>query len=311
MEAAPVGTEGMTLLAPAKLNLHLGVHPELDERGYHRVDSIMIAIDLTDEVTVVPSDGLRVACVPAVDFPQEKNTAFVAARRMGELAGREPNVSITLKKRIPEQSGMGGSSSDAAGVIRALCLLWGLDPRSRDVLAVARSVGADVPFFLNPVPTFLVGGGDEPKESFPPMDGLHIALVRPEGPGVSTVEAYRAFDRSHEDAADSEPMCSALRGGDAGKVSSLISNNLDPIARALRPEDSVVKEWLAAQVGVLSCMVTGSGSCVFAICESEERARAIVEAAQAHGGWWSEYARTASDFESANARISRGFANVT
>lgn len=283
----------VVLEAPAKVNLYLGVHAERDARGYHRVDSIMVAHSLADLVRVEPAERLSVSNVPAAGFPQESNTAYRAAVLMGELAGREPAVRVTIEKHVPEQSGMGGSSSDAAAVIRALCQLWGLEPLAPEVLRVASRVGADVPFFLDPVPTLLAGAGDVPEERFPVLDGVPLVLVRPAGPGVSTKAAYAAFDETHGEAASPEPMLAALRGGDARAVPAALANNLDPIACRLLPADAEVRAWLLAQPGVLGGQVSGSGSSVFGICESADAAEGIARMAKTRG-WWAETAKTVS-----------------
>lgn len=283
----------IVLSAPAKVNLYLGVHEGRDERGYHRVESLMVAHSLADKVQVEPAERLEVRCIPAVDFPQERNTAYKAAQLMGELAGREPAVCVTICKRVPEQSGMGGSSSDAAAVIRALCQLWDLDSTSPEVRDVASRVGADVPFFLDPVPTLLGGAGDVPEEAFPALDGVPLVLVRPYGPGVSTPACYQAFDEDPVPAAPLEPLREALRAGDVAAVAAHMANNLDPVACRLLPADAEVKAWLSARPGVLAAQVTGSGSCVFGICESVGAANRAVEAAQACG-WWAKTAKTVS-----------------
>lgn len=75
--------------APAKINLYLGVHPHKDERGYHRVDTVMTAIDLADTLAIAPADELMVRTVPEAGFPMEENTAYRAAVAMGEAFDRE------------------------------------------------------------------------------------------------------------------------------------------------------------------------------------------------------------------------------
>ena len=117
----------LTLSAPAKINLYLGVHTERDDRGYHRVDSLMAAVGLSDTVTVTPAQALTVQTVPASDFPMQKNTAYRAAVAMAEHYGREANICVTIEKRIPLCAGLGGPSTDAAAVIVALAELWGID----------------------------------------------------------------------------------------------------------------------------------------------------------------------------------------
>lgn len=281
-----------TCKAPAKLNLHLGVYPQLDERGYHRVDSLMVAVDVFDEVRLAEREDngmVHVCCEPQLSIPEECNTAYRAAALMAECAGRPASVDISLVKHVPDQAGMGGSSSDAAAVISLLCSLWGLDVRDEQVQSVARRVGADVPFFLSPVPTLLVGAGDVVAEQFPSFaHPIPVALVRPQGPGVSTPAAYAAFDELHEDPADPEPLCATLRSGCAtGKtIAGLLANNLDSVACRLLPGVAEVRRWLLAQEGVLGGQVTGSGSCVFAICTNDEAAQWITrEARKKFGGW--------------------------
>lgn len=282
----------VTLRAPAKLNLHLGIFAQLDERGYHRADSLMVALDLCDEVRVELLEGVhtpQVECVPAIDVPPERNTVYRAAVELAKRIGREPAVRIQVQKRVPDQAGMGGSSSDAAAVIRALCQLWGADAQSPQASEAARAVGADVPFFLDPVPTLLVGAGDVVAEKFPALcEPVSVALVRPAGPGVSTPAAYAAFDEEHEEPADPAALCDVLRRGeaDAQTLAGLLANNLDPVACRLLPAVAEVREWLLARDESLGGQVTGSGSCVFAVCESDEAAERIVQAAKKKFGCW-------------------------
>ena len=96
----------LTLTAPAKINLYLGVHTERDARGYHKVDSLMAAVGLVDTVTVTPAQVLTVQTIPASDFPMQKNTAYRAAAAMVEHYGREANVCVTIEKRIPLCAGL-------------------------------------------------------------------------------------------------------------------------------------------------------------------------------------------------------------
>ena len=277
--------QAITVTAPAKVNLHLGIYPGRDERGYHRADSVMIALELADEVTVLPAEGLEVTCEPPLDVPAEKTTIAKAAQRLAAAFGVPCNARIHLVRRIPDKSGMGSASTDSAATLRALCQLWGLDEGDPRVLEIARGLGADVAFFLQPVPSLLVGVGDVLREAFPPLVGMPLVLVRPEG-GVSTPAAYAEFDREPSEPCDPEPLCAALRTGDADAVAAHIANNLGEGACRLEPEERVVVDWLRAAEGVVSAQVTGSGSCVFGICESPEAAASVAAAAEERG-WWS------------------------
>lgn len=150
-----------TVRTPAKVNFHLGVHHEVDERGYHRVDSLMAPIDLWDTVTVEESDQLSVSVTPALEVAPEKTTVWRATTLLAHELGFSSNVSVTVQAEIPERAGLGGSSADAGATMRCLCAMWGVDPLDPAVVKVARQVGADVPFFLDPRPSLFLGAGDE------------------------------------------------------------------------------------------------------------------------------------------------------
>lgn len=305
------------VIAPAKLNLHLGVHDETDERGYHRVDSVMACVGIHDIVRVewrgayiwdgygdetMPDgelpDGLEtdtgftVICTPDVGVPQESNTCYRAGKLLAERFGfTDPLESITIhvEKNIPDQAGLGASSSDAAATILGLCRLWGIDPSSDAVFEVASEVGADVPFFLMGCPAYLEGAGDLPVESFPKsgksLSRAPLVLIRPNGEGITAAAAYREFDRKPVSAADPRSMRAALRSGSAGEVMCNMANNLEPIAFRLRPDLEQIVDWAGGLEGVLRVMVTGSGTCFFCVCESDDVAQEVAAMASEYGLW--------------------------
>ena len=205
----------LTLSAPAKINLYLGVHTERDDRGYHRVDSLMAAVGLSDTVTVTPAQALTVQTVPASDFPMQKNTAYRAAVAMAEHYGREANICVTIEKRIPLCAGLGGPSTDAAAVIVALAGLWGIDRTDPALDDIARGIGADVPFFLHASLAFYVGGGDVLATEYPVLPATPVVLVKPREASVSTIEAYRRVDEAPVPAYKPVAIASALRAGGA------------------------------------------------------------------------------------------------
>ncbi len=278
--------------APAKINLYLGVRAQTDERGYHRVDSVMAALDLCDELVFEPARELSVSIDTAPDLPPQKNSAYRAARLMAKTFGREPNYAISVTKRIPICAGLGGPSTDAASVILGLCKLWGIDARDPRCDEAARAVGADVPFFLHESPSFYEGGGDVYVEGFGPvLAGLPVVLVKDPEARVSTPEAYRTFDAAPVAAPSVEPLLRALRAGEADEVLALISNNLAPVAEKVEPRVGKALAWLRAQEGVRAVDVCGSGACCFAVCDTPERAEALAHAAADSCGWWSAATR--------------------
>ena len=266
----------LTLSAPAKINLYLGVHTARDDRGYHKVDSLMAAVGLADTVTVTPAQALTVRTIPASDFPMQKNTAY----------GREANVCITIEKRIPLCAGLGGPSTDAAAVIVALAERWGIDRADPALDNIARGIGADVPFFLHASPAFYVGGGDVLATEYPALPATPVVLVKPREASVSTIEAYRRFDETPAPADKPGAIASALRSGDAEAAYALVHNNLGVISARMEPQIQTVLDWLRKQDGIIAANVCGSGSCSFALCDTAATAVNLAADAQ-QNGWWS------------------------
>lgn len=277
--------------APAKINLYLGVHADKDEAGYHRVDSVMTAIDLTDTLAIAPADRLMVRTVPEADFPQEQNTAYRAAVAMGKAFGREPDFAILIDKHIPVRAGLGGPSTDAAAAIMGICHYWKIDPSDPRIDAVARSIGADVPFFLYGPPAYLDGRGDTMREMFRPLTGTAVALVKPMTGGVTAREAYERFDAAPQGLPRLEPMLDALRSHDETAIFANVANNLAPAACEAMPEIAEIRAWVREQPDVRVAEVSGSGSCVFAICNTQMAAEKIGMAAMDEHGWWAQAAR--------------------
>ncbi len=275
------------ILAPAKLNLYLGVYSELDQRNYHRVDSIMATCSLCDEIEVTPSEKLRVECSPAVDFPEKENSCYKAAVLMGQVFNREPNFYIHIKKNIPFKSGLGGASSDAVATIKALCRAWDIDLDDPRVFELAQSLGADVPFFLNGAPQLLEGAGDIPTQTFSPLHDIYPVLVRPWGDGITAAQAYAEFDREPVEAQDRTPIVEALDEGRVHDVPLLISNNLHDVALRCMPQLLEPLAWLDTQVPNHKTMITGSGSCMFTISQSIQEAKDICDIATSRG-WWAK-----------------------
>lgn len=275
--AAPTVVE-----TPCKVNLYLGVHAGRDARGYHRVDSLMVPVAVFDTVVVEDAPELAVSFSPALSIPVERSGVWRAVALLAEALGEKPDVRVSVTRRIPGSAGLGGSSADAGAALRALAERWGVAARDPRVVDVARRVGADVAFFLDPRPALLGGAGDELERTFPGLE-VPVALVMPRAEGGSTPAAYAEFDRAGEGPVGCEGLCRALGAGDVAGVARGLANNLAPAARALCPEAGEVEAWLRGRSGVLGAQVTGSGTCSFALCESKAAADAVAADAAARG----------------------------
>ena len=298
-----------TIQIPCKVNLHLGIHTQKDQRGYHKVDSLMVPVALYDTVVVDDAPELTVSHEPQLCVLPERTTTWKAAVLLANKLGVSPDVSIDVQVHIPEKAGLGGSSADAAATLYLLAQRWGVDPLDPLVVEVAKAVGADVAFFLDPQPSLMLGAGDTLVETYASTVDAPLAIVLPAETGVVTKEAYDQFDASPIAPESYENLSSLLRDAGQGaagmepapdnaaaskqfiqQVASLLFNNLAPAAKSLKPQVAEVEKWLKAQPGVLGAQVSGSGSSSFALCESQDAANAIAAAAQAKG--WRGFSTT-------------------
>lgn len=277
-----------TVQAPCKVNLHLGIYAEKDARGYHRVDSVMVPVGLCNTISIESAPETSVAFAPALGGASLRNATQRAIELLSRELGVEECVSVRIERRIPSGGGLGSSSADAGSVLRALAERWDVDPLDQRVVDVARRVGADVAFFLKPVPSLLRGAGDALEKTFPALAGMPLALVMPVGCASSTREVYEEFDRVPAAPESPNALCGALARGDASGVAAHLYNNLAPAALRLKPVMGEPAAWLARQPGVVASQITGSGSCSFAICESASAAELIARTAENEHGWWAK-----------------------
>ena len=132
--------------APAKVNFGLAVTGRRTD-GYHKLVTLMAPLSLADTVRVEPAASFSLVCDdPAL--ATDDNLVLRAARGLQSLTGETRAARITLTKRIPVSAGLGGGSGDAAATLIALDALWGTSTPDAALLALARGLGADVPFAL-------------------------------------------------------------------------------------------------------------------------------------------------------------------
>ena len=285
---ADSGTARLGASAPAKVNFGLRIVGRRPD-GYHDLESLFVPLDLADEITLEtrpaasPSASLRIdrdPTLPGSEIPDGgDNLALRAARSFLAASGLGLAVALRLAKRIPVAAGLGGGSSDAGGVLRALIAAH---PGALDAGAgqrLARDLGADVPFFLDPRPAWVSGVGErvEPLGRFP-----EVALVLA-NPGVplATAEVFRAADALsgaggplRRDAPPGRPerLAEALASGDPGVLAALLENDLEPAARRLCPPVARLRERLLRS-GALAAGLSGSGPTVFGVFAGVPEAR--------------------------------------
>ncbi len=250
--------------APAKLNLFLHITGRRAD-AYHLLQSVFMLIDWCDTLHFeLRRDGVisRTDLGMAVhqDLPAE-DLSVRAARALQAATGTTLGVHISLEKRIPSQAGMGGGSSDAASCLLALQRLWGLRLPPAKLMALALSLGADVPFFLCGSHAWVEGIG----ELITPitLPAARFLVIKPAA-GLSTQAIFSSPELKRD------TKTATIRGfaaNDNGRVYGFGHNDLQPVAEKLCPPMVQSLNWLAAQG--LQGRMTGSGSAVFAQMPNE------------------------------------------
>lgn len=280
--------------APAKVNLTLLIGPP-GPSGYHELFTVFVPVDVYDVLTFAleakPAGGTPGELqVKAHAIEAEANIVAHALKALERHTGWVFTGRVTIDKSIPMAAGMGGGSTDAASALsvgaQVLREAGGPDVSDADLHKLARGLGADVPFFLDPRPAVGRGIGDllEPL----PLPELPLVLVFTDQP-LSTAHVYREFDARNpvEDAAafaaraaaESERWRRVRTIEDAAK---LLHNDLEETSCSLLPGLCDAKEILV-QEGALGALMSGSGPTVYAVCASQEDAEALCAKVLADG----------------------------
>ncbi len=259
--------------AYGKINLTLDVLG-LREDGYHALKSVMQTVYFPEYVQIDIGTG-KPWCLKCdtEGMPLDgRNLAWKAAKVFFEATGIDPDgIEIRIKKCIPSQAGLGGGSSDAAAVLRALNKHYAM-PMTIEALAdLSAKVGSDVPFCVLGG-TVMVEGRGEFVRRLPDMPTCDIVICKPDFP-VSTPELYRKIDTCViEKRPDNDAMEAAIVAGDLKAIAQNVHNVFDPVVAAEHPEIEHIKS-VFAQCGALAQQMSGSGSAVFAIMPDSDSAR--------------------------------------
>ncbi len=265
-------TRAITLLAPAKINLALAVTGKREDR-YHELRSVFAIIDLADRVRVAPSARLEVRIAPDVGAPRGEDLASRAVRAMATATGREAAAFVHIRKRVPVAAGLGGGSSDAAAVFRALATIWRRD--DVDLGALAATVGSDVPFFVSGARVAFVQGRGDRVDPLPDSSATHVVIVR-SGARLATKDVFAALrsdDRGAAAAVDALCDAFARRTVTPQLVRDNAQNDLLAPAARLCPQVAEART-RAAQHGI-ALSLTGSGPTLFAVADDRRDALRI------------------------------------
>jgi 4-diphosphocytidyl-2-C-methyl-D-erythritol kinase len=282
-----------TLIAPAKINLHLeiiGIRPD----NYHELVMIMQTVDLADRVEVrsLSTDNIIIHCGhPGVPLDRT-NLAYRAAELMQHefpnAFAQYGGVEITLHKHIPIAAGLAGGSGNAAAVLVGIDLLWDLGLTQGSLQELGARLGSDVPFCISGGTAIATGRG-ELISPLPSLAGIYVVLGKYRSLEVSTPWAYTAYrhefeheyaqspasladDQSHQ--VHSGDLVKAIVAQDAVKIGGLLYNDLEKVVLPEYPLVSQLRTEFNRHPN-LGTMMSGSGPTVFSLASSRAQADEI------------------------------------
>ncbi|MBU3958513.1 MAG: 4-(cytidine 5'-diphospho)-2-C-methyl-D-erythritol kinase [Candidatus Omnitrophica bacterium] len=286
----------MVINSYAKLNLYLEVLSKRKDR-YHSIKTIFERINLRDKITLRARQDKKINVIcssPGIPKDSSKNLACRAAKLLQSSSKINRGVDIRIIKRIPVAAGLGGGSSNAAAVLRGLNKLWRLNLTQDKLVAFARKIGSDVPFFIYNIP-FAEGRGRgdkiRPLRLLNHLKFWHILVIPKKK--VATERIYKVWDSLKPKLTPLDRrrgtlksghltgltrtkygvkiLNLALRKGDFTLIGKVLFNSLEQVTSKLYPEVGRIKEKFL-HLGLKSILMSGSGPAVFGIVPSRKEA---------------------------------------
>lgn len=258
--------DSILIKSPAKINIGLNIIVKRED-GFHNLETVFYPLNLYDEITIELDDKFSFKSNDE-KLNKEKTNLIIKAKEILENYFETTfNVNIKLNKEIPIGAGLGGGSSNAASTLLGLKKFFNLDISSHELSKLAISLGSDVPFFLNPVPSYAESRGEVLYPIKLKIDkyllivnrGIHIAtkwafsLIKPQQPSFS-LKSFIAKDFvSVED------------------IMKSASNDFENIVFEHFSEIREIKEKML-EFGAAFSMMTGTGSTVWGMFDEEEAA---------------------------------------
>lgn len=270
----------MKILSPAKINLFLMITGKRSD-GYHDLVSLMCRIKLYDTVSLTfGSETTTVSCVHPSVPEDETNLAFKAVDIFQKALGSYDGVNIIIEKKIPVAAGLGGGSSNAATVLLGLNRHYEYPFSKDDLMEMALSIGADVPFFIYKKPAIASGVGEKLKD-YHGLQKLKVLMVFP-GFGVSTSQVYKSLNLGLTKC--KKKLKKLLLNHLNFDPRYHLCNDLEPIVASRYPVISAAKETLL-DLGAKGALMSGSGPTVFGLFSDLDKAKEASLTLLKHGKW--------------------------
>lgn len=263
--------------APAKLNLYLDVLEKRSD-GYHDIETLFEKIDLKDEISIAKKDkGIDVRVEPSAACPSGKdNIVYKALQTLFNKTGSNAGLEVVIKKRIPVSAGLGGGSSDAAAVLRAVNEGFKLGLSFETLFSIAGEIGKDVPFFMLDQ-SFAVGtGSGEALEALDEDSSFSHLVIKP-AISIPTAEMYKRLERRaiNKKKGGLKEITSAIRKNDIELLSKAYYNIFESVLGDYKRHIDEAKA-LLFKAGAGPGFLSGSGPSVFCTVKDRKEAAEIL-----------------------------------
>jgi 4-diphosphocytidyl-2-C-methyl-D-erythritol kinase len=262
---------------PAKINLGLWIRGRRPD-GYHEIDTVLQAISLDDVLELAPDAGGAGIRLEHAGLPIPEEGPNLVERAWALLVSVRPDLAAVgvrarLTKRIPIGAGLGGGSSDAAGLLAGANALFGLALPQKELEGLASGLGSDVPFFIMGGTARGTGRGDSVRQ-IGPLPPAWVVLVCPPF-AVSTSWAYAAIRKKLTvSRGDASILASSVALGDVGAAVDAQFNAFEDVVLPHLPRIAALKQSFVA-AGAWGPLLSGSGSSLFTLARTEDEARAV------------------------------------
>ena len=263
------------IFSNAKINIGLNVFQK-ESDGYHNIDSIMVPIDLSDEMNVTFYSNLgdlRIECSDKNIPTDERNILYKTYKAFFEDKKEKEKIDIILKKNIPSEAGLGGGSSNAAFFLKLLNKHYGNVYNESELQELAMKIGSDVPFFIKNKTARVSGKGNKVEIVENNLKDS-IILIKPLDFGVSTKEAYESFDSLKEvKYADFDKIIKNLKEGNRIALESNIENSLEQGILETDINIKMLKMTLNSVISGKKFFMSGSGSTYYTFVTEIEKSQ--------------------------------------
>ena len=264
------------IFSNAKINIGLNVFQK-ESDGYHNIDSIMVPIDLADEMDVTfYSDlgNLKIECSDNNIPTDERNILYKTYKVFFEESEKEKRkIDIILKKNIPSEAGLGGGSSNAGFFLKILNEHYGNIYNESELEELAMKIGSDVPFFIKNK-TARVGGKGNKVDLVENNLKDSIILIKPLDFGVSTKEAYESFDNLKEvKYTNFDKIIECLKDNNRIALENSIENSLEQGILETDINIKMLKITLNSVISGKKFFMSGSGSTYYTFVTELEKSQ--------------------------------------